>query len=235
VPAITVLASGSLLSTEDGTGQSRYSGTVPLKTGDYQKPDGSFGYQLKFGFETRDGRNTVNPDAGGSIAFLDDDNTWGSGAATDPVTPAIDAHFGAWTTARYFSNVHHRTLYLLTQYVHCGDHWNNAVFSPGCYCVGFGDGPGDNPHVSLDVVAHEHTHGVVFETARLGPSGEPDALNEATADIFGAAVEFNARLSTNPGNYLFAEQVEPDQTRRHPADGRPVIEGRHKLLEQRCR
>lgn len=43
---------------------------------------------------------------------------------------------------------------------------------------------------SLDVVAHELTHGVVSSTSNLLPLNEPGALNESFADMMGTSVEF---------------------------------------------
>jgi bacillolysin len=43
--------------------------------------------------------------------------------------------------------------------------------------------------VADDVIAHEVTHGVVESTARLFPYGQPGALNEGLADIFGETVD----------------------------------------------
>jgi hypothetical protein len=48
----------------------------------------------------------------------------------------------------------------------------------------FGDGTGD-PIVPLDVVAHEFGHGLY----NLWPAGEPGAINEGMADIWGACVD----------------------------------------------
>lgn len=41
----------------------------------------------------------------------------------------------------------------------------------------------------LDAVAHEYTHGVVNGSARFVSGGEPGALNESFADIFGEMIE----------------------------------------------
>ncbi|HJZ74043.1 MAG TPA: M4 family metallopeptidase [Vicinamibacterales bacterium] len=43
---------------------------------------------------------------------------------------------------------------------------------------------------SLDVIAHELTHGVISSTPGLLNSGEPGALDEAFADMMGTSVEF---------------------------------------------
>ncbi len=43
---------------------------------------------------------------------------------------------------------------------------------------------------SIDIVAHELTHGVVSSTSNLLPTNEPGALNESFADMMGTATEF---------------------------------------------
>ena len=43
---------------------------------------------------------------------------------------------------------------------------------------------------SLDVAAHELTHGVTESTSNLIYQGESGALNESFSDIMGTAVEF---------------------------------------------
>ena len=43
---------------------------------------------------------------------------------------------------------------------------------------------------SLDVVAHELTHGVTSSSSNLIPGDEPGALNEAFSDMMGTSVEF---------------------------------------------
>ncbi len=43
---------------------------------------------------------------------------------------------------------------------------------------------------SLDIVAHELTHGVISASSNLLPFDEPGALNEAIADMMGTAAEF---------------------------------------------
>jgi Zn-dependent metalloprotease len=73
----------------------------------------------------------------------------------------------------------------------------------------YGDGEGNTkPLTSLDVAAHEMTHGVTSNTAGLNYSGESGGLNEATSDIFGAAVEFYANNPADPGDYLIGEKID---------------------------
>ena len=72
---------------------------------------------------------------------------------------------------------------------------------------GDGDGVQLGPLTSLDVAAHEMSHGVTSSTANLTYSGESGGLNEATSDIMAAAVEFYANNANDVGDYLVGEEV----------------------------
>jgi Zn-dependent metalloprotease len=84
-------------------------------------------------------------------------------------------------------------------------------------CVYFCDGDpteGVLPlSVGLDIVAHEYGHALVYAHGGLGHTPEARALNEAVADVLGAAVEH----SVSPGehNFVFGEDayVEHDGVR----------------------
>jgi bacillolysin len=63
----------------------------------------------------------------------------------------------------------------------------NAYFLPESKVMVFGDA---EPYAgSLDVVAHELTHGITDSSAKLVYRGQSGALNEAFSDIFGEMVE----------------------------------------------
>jgi hypothetical protein len=73
----------------------------------------------------------------------------------------------------------------------------------------YGDGSGNtHPLTSLDVAAHEMSHGVTSATANLTYSGESGGLNEATSDIFAAGAEFAAGNATDVGDYLVGEKID---------------------------
>ncbi|MEU8434950.1 M4 family metallopeptidase [Streptomyces sp. NPDC029216] len=77
----------------------------------------------------------------------------------------------------------------LDGYVHFDVQFNNA-FWDGQEMV-FGDGDGkefSNLTGSLDVIAHELTHGVTENTARLEYHNQSGALNESMSDVFGSLV-----------------------------------------------
>ncbi len=73
--------------------------------------------------------------------------------------------------------------------VHYGDHYDNAFWN-GTQMV-FGDGDGElfeRFTRSLDVIAHELTHGVTEHEAALEYLEQPGALSESISDVFGSLV-----------------------------------------------
>jgi thermolysin len=89
---------------------------------------------------------------------------------------------------------------------------NNAFYlHPGLLVFGDGDGNIFNYLAgSLDVVAHELSHGVTAFTSNLEYQDESGALNEAFSDILGAGAEFHhirpADAQKGP-NWILAEDV----------------------------
>ncbi|MET9043719.1 MULTISPECIES: M4 family metallopeptidase [unclassified Streptomyces] len=208
------------IETATGDGKSLYSGTVALET----TQSGST-YQLKD--PTRG--NTYSGDAANktdlcflgiclsrapATLFTDSDNHWGTGAATDRSSAAVDAQYGTDETWDYYKNVHGRNGIAgdgkgSYNRVHYGTNYNNAFWDDTCFCMTYGDGDGSTfgPLVALDVAGHEMSHGVTSKTAALTYSGESGGLNEATSDIFGTLVEWYANNSSDLGDYLIGEKV----------------------------
>jgi len=58
---------------------------------------------------------------------------------------------------------------------------------------------------SLDVVAHELTHGVTAHSSNLIPLNEAGALNEAFSDMMGTSVEFHVRPAS--ANYIMGDNL----------------------------
>ncbi|MBM6402824.1 M4 family metallopeptidase [Phycicoccus sp. CSK15P-2] len=191
-----------------GTGNSMYSGTVTLHT----TRNGS-------SWELRDSRNNHTTDMNGSsnraltgTLFTDADDVWGDGSPSNRQTAGVDAQYGAEMTYDYYDTVLGRAGIWdngtgARSRVHFGNAYNNA-FWDGTQMT-YGDGRGNtHPLTSLDVAAHEMSHGVTENTADLIYSGEAGGLNEATSDIFGTAVEFYAENSTDRGDYLIGEKID---------------------------
>lgn len=99
----------------------------------------------------------------------------------------------------YYKNVHGRDSYddngaQLRSFVNYGSNnsANNAFWIINRAQFGAGDGITYNPFVTLDVIAHEFTHGVIQQSANLIYQNQSGALNESFADIFGEMVEYYA-------------------------------------------
>ena len=128
--------------------------------------------------------------------FTDEDNYWDlSNAAMDEV--AIDAQWGAVETYDYFlNNFGLNSLdgngMAIKTYVHYGQQFVNAFWDGSRISLGDGNNT-YSPLTSLDIIAHELTHGVTSYSAKLIYSNESGALNESFSDIFGTAVNFYAR------------------------------------------
>ncbi|WP_160146939.1 M4 family metallopeptidase [Thermomonospora echinospora] len=69
---------------------------------------------------------------------------------------------------------------------------------------------------TLDVVAHEFTHGVVSATAGLANYGQPAALNEALADIFASNVDQNWQIGESTERGVLRDLSNPRRF-GHPA------------------
>jgi Zn-dependent metalloprotease len=88
--------------------------------------------------------------------------------------------------------------------------FNNAFWHGGYAQMFFGDGDGvlfSNLALSLDVTAHEITHGITERTSGLIYANEPGALNEAWSDILGAACEAWSRGTVNENTWKIGEDI----------------------------
>ncbi|MFF4309334.1 M4 family metallopeptidase [Streptomyces sp. 900105755] len=195
---------------ETGTGTGQFSGTVPLSTtlsgSTYQLVDGD-----RAGHRTYD----LNQGTSGTgTLFTDDNDVWGDGTPADRQTAGVDVAFGAAATWDYYKNVFGRNGIRndgVAAYsrAHYGNNYVNAFWQDSCFCMTYGDGSGNtHPLTALDVAAHEMSHGVTAATAGLTYSGESGGLNEATSDIFAAAVEFYENLPADVPDYLVGEKID---------------------------
>jgi Zn-dependent metalloprotease len=116
----------------------------------------------------------------------------GPASADETVNRAFD---GLGTTRQFYKDIFDRSSVddrgmRLEAYVHYDVGYNNA-FWDGREMI-FGDGDG---HVftdftkSVDVIAHELTHGVTQFTAGLDYHNQSGALNESISDVFGSLVK----------------------------------------------
>ncbi|MFJ7195456.1 MULTISPECIES: M4 family metallopeptidase [unclassified Streptomyces] len=192
---------------ENGTGNTQFSGQVTLGTApSYTLTDTGRGNHKTY--------NLNHGTSGTGTLFTNSTDVWGNGNPSNAETAAADAHYGAAETWDYYKNVHGRTGIRgdgvgAYSRVHYGNNYVNAFWQDSCFCMTYGDGSGNNaPLTSLDVAAHEMSHGVTAATANLVYSGESGGLNEATSDIFATAVEFYANNASDPGDYLIGEKID---------------------------
>ncbi|MEO0337955.1 MAG: M4 family metallopeptidase [Bacteroidota bacterium] len=168
------------------TGTSLYNGNVGF-TGDFTGSQ----YRLR---QTSDGNgirtfslnNGTNYNAASDVVSPSDNFT------SDPT--AVQAHWGAEQTHKYFLQEHGRNSYdgngaIINSYVHYSSNYVNAFWDGQRMTYGDGDGVNYGPLVSLDIVGHEITHGLTSFSANLIYQNESGALNESFSDIFGEAIE----------------------------------------------
>ncbi|MBB4158543.1 MULTISPECIES: M4 family metallopeptidase [Streptomyces] len=192
---------------ETGTGNTQYSGQVTLGTApSYTLTDTGRGNHKTY--------NLNGGSSGTGTLFTNSTDVWGNGSPSNKETAGADAHYGAALTWDYYKNVHGRTGIRgdgvgAYSRVHYGNAYVNAFWQDSCFCMTYGDGAGNaKPLTSIDVAAHEMTHGLTSVTAKLVYSGESGGLNEATSDIFAAAVEFYANNPQDQGDYLVGEKID---------------------------
>ena len=208
------------IETVDGSGQSLYSGTVPLKV----TQSGST-YSLKDPTRGNTYTNDVNNKADSIFCTLfgvscqvgttvtSTTTTFGNGTNSNRASAAVDAQYGTNETWDYYSQVHGRAGIFGNgtgswNRVHYDKNYVNAFWDGTKMTYGDGDGVNYGPLVSLDVAGHEMSHGVTENTAKLTYSGESGGLNESTSDIFGTMVEFFANNPNDPGDYLIGEEFD---------------------------
>jgi Zn-dependent metalloprotease len=216
----SILRTEQQIETADGSGQSLYSGTVPLQL----TLSGST-YQLKD--PTRG--NTYTTDMGNAsdgllcqlfgsgcktgTLFTSPDNSFGNGSTSSRESAAVDAQYGTNETWDFYKTTFGRNGIFGNgtgsyNRVHYGSNYVNAFWDGTKMTYGDGDGTNYGPLTSLDVAGHEMSHGVTEHTAGLAYSGESGGLNESTSDIFGTMVEFFAANPNDPGDYLIGEEFD---------------------------
>ncbi|MFB6518295.1 M4 family metallopeptidase [Streptomyces sp. NPDC056401] len=196
---------------ETGVGNTMYTGQVTLGTSasgsNFTLTDAGRGSHKTYDLNGGTGSGT-------GTLFTGPDDTWGNGLPSNRETAGADAHYGAQLTWDYYKNVHGRNGLRndgVAPYsrVHYGNAYVNAFWSDSCFCMTYGDGTSNtHPLTSIDVAAHEMTHGLTSVTGNMNYSGESGGLNEATSDIMAAAVEFNANNTNDVGDYLVGEKID---------------------------
>jgi zinc metalloprotease ZmpA len=204
----------------DGTGNSLYSGTVPLQVtqsgSTYQLKDATRGNTYTTDMNNKSDSVLCQYFGYGCSAgtqITSTSTTFGNGSNSNRATAGVDAQYGTNVTWDYYKNVHGRNGIFGNgsgsfNRVHYGSNYVNAFWDGTKMTYGDGNGTTFGPLVSLDVAGHEMSHGVTENTAGLTYSGESGGLNEATSDIFGTMVEFYAANANDPGDYLIGEEFD---------------------------
>ena len=198
----------------EGTAETRYHGTRTIIT-DSLGADSFvlYDHSRGGGIETLNIRTLKSEDS--AVSFVDDDNHWDHDNK-EMDNAAGDVHWGSEMTYDYFMKSHGRNSFdgkgtKILSYVHYDKNWVNASWN-GKYAR-YGDGS-NNPLTSIDVVAHELTHGVTGTSSGLIYRNESGALNESFSDIFGTAVEFyaapaEANWNIGMANFYLREMGNP--------------------------
>ncbi|MGA9599429.1 MAG: M4 family metallopeptidase [Methylocystis sp.] len=168
---------------------------------------------LAFAATPGDGRRTISDSAGGTdlsaarVARSED----GPESSDASVNRAFD---GFGTTREFYKRVLDRNSLdnrgmRLDGFVHYDQSFNNA-FWDGQEMI-FGDGDGimfTDLTKSLDVIAHELTHGVTQFTAGLAYHDESGALNESISDVFGSLVkQWSLNQTADAADWLIGAEV----------------------------
>jgi len=97
----------------------------------------------------------------------------------------------------------------LVSSVHAGKSYDNAFWDGVQMAYGDGDGRIFRRFtLSIDVVGHELTHGVVQHTCGLNYHDEPGALNEHFADVFGSLVrQYRKKQTAAKADWLIGKEL----------------------------
>ena len=140
-------------------------------------------------------------------------------------SPLNDAHyFGGVIYNMYQAYMNQAPLtFQLTMRVHYGTNYENAFWDGSA--MTFGDGASTfYPLVSLDVAAHEVSHGYTSQNSNLTYSGQSGGINEAFSDIAGEAAEYYMK-GTNDflvGADIFKSSGALRYMANPPQDGRSI-------------
>ena len=133
---------------------------------------------------------------GGKLSTLPGTVVRREGESPDNDVAVSEAYDGLGVTYDFFQKIYQRNSLdgrglALDATVHHRRNFNNAFWNGQFMVFGNGDGNAfSDLAASLDVTAHEMTHGVVEHTANLVYETQSGALNESFADVFGTSAEF---------------------------------------------
>jgi Zn-dependent metalloprotease len=136
----------------------------------------------------------------------------GGAQSSDPAANQVFDGFG--TTRDFYKAIFNRNSIddrgmRLDGYIHRGVNFNNAFWDGQGMVFGDGDGHLFTDFTkSLDVIAHELTHGVTEHTAGLEYHNQSGALNESISDVFGSLVkQWSLKQTADQADWLIGAQV----------------------------
>lgn len=166
----------------------------------------------------------ITASQGAPVATSTSLTSWDTGV--NGAGAAVDAHFNAGLVYDYYKNVHARNGIdgaggTMVSTAHYGQSFENAFWDGTSMSYGDGGQTFKALSTGLDVVAHEFTHGVIQSTSNLRYQGQPGALNESIADIFGAFIE-HASKPNDVNNWKMGELLSSTVLRdmKTPSVGR---------------
>lgn len=127
--------------------------------------------------------------------FTNPTTSWTGFPLDTPERCALDAHWGTEVTFNYFlntSSLGQNIFYGAPEFLNVlrTSLTNNAIYYNGLNRIHYGHTTNSNEYwTSLDIVAHELTHGVTSNNSNLVYQGESGAINEALSDIYAMAIE----------------------------------------------
>ncbi|NQY35144.1 MAG: M4 family metallopeptidase [Alteromonadaceae bacterium] len=140
-------------------------------------------------------------------------------------SPLNDAHFFGGVVFDMFNDYTGQAplTFQLTMRVHYSNNYENAFWDGSA--MTFGDGQNTfHPLVSLDVSAHEVSHGFTEQNSGLVYSGQSGGMNEAFSDMSGEAAEFfmNGSNDWKVGEQIFKGTGALRYMDNPPLDGRSI-------------
>ncbi|MEZ4903479.1 MAG: M4 family metallopeptidase [Spirosomataceae bacterium] len=155
----------------------------------------------------------------------DDISVWQVASTNNTWTPlTVSAHNNAATAFSYFSLVHKRNsldgkggnvISVVNVRDEDGQDMDNAFWNGDIMAYGNGSSAFSPLAGGLDVAAHEMTHGVIENTAKLEYQGQSGAINESLADVFGVLVD---RANWTVGESVVKKNIYPSGALRDMAN-----------------
>lgn len=133
----------------------------------------------------------------GDGSLYNDDGTTDTSGTPSGQSVAVDAYIGTAATWDFYTKilgwagVDNMDSAAFTR-IHIGHNYANAFWSDDLFGMSYGDGSlaeGYGPLTTVDIAAHEISHGVTFSLGGLDYVGESGGLNESFSDIFGKLVD----------------------------------------------